>query len=61
MVVDVDSNAAYYRNREEAERTLAHQASADDIRGIHLQLAKRYAQLAAELEEGTRRTPRTGT
>lgn len=47
---DVMSNAAYFRSREEAEKALAQQAAADDIRSIHLQLAKRYAQLAGEFE-----------
>ena len=43
-------NAAYYRQREEAERDLAERAPAEDIRMIHLQLARRYAQLADEFE-----------
>ena len=47
---NVISNAAYYRSREETERALADQAPLDDIGRIHLELARRYAQLAAELE-----------
>jgi hypothetical protein len=47
---DVVSNAAYYRPREESELALAHQASVDDIRNIHLQLAQRYGELASEFE-----------
>jgi len=47
---NVISNAAYYRSREETERALADQAPVDDIGRIHLELARRYAQLAAELE-----------
>jgi hypothetical protein len=46
----VMTNAEYYRSREEAERDLARQAPADDIRQIHLQLAERYAELADEFE-----------
>jgi hypothetical protein len=47
---DVMSNVAYYRSREQAERALANQAPAADIGKIHLQLAERYAALAAEIE-----------
>ena len=43
---DEIGNAAYYRNREAAERDLAESAPTGDIRKIHLQLAKRYAELA---------------
>ena len=57
MVDDVMSNAAYYRSREEAERTLANQAPASDIGKIHLQLAERYAQLAADLEARSQAGP----
>ena len=51
MDVDIESNAAYYRNRADVERNLAEQAPAEDIRQIHLQLAERYAELAAEFEQ----------
>ena len=44
------SNAAYYRSKEKAERASAQQASSDDVREIHLQLAERYARLANEFE-----------
>lgn len=50
---DVESNAVYYRNREQAERALARQAPTKAIRQIHLQLADQYA----ELSQGMRRTP----
>jgi hypothetical protein len=50
---DGETNAVYYRNREETERTLAHQAPTDAIREIHMQLAKRYAELADEFEVRT--------
>jgi hypothetical protein len=51
------SNAAYYRNREVAERTLAQDAPAKDIQRIHLQLARRYAELAEEFEARGRAGP----
>jgi hypothetical protein len=47
---DVMSNAAYYRNRERSERDLADRAPAEDIREIHRQLARRYGELADELD-----------
>jgi hypothetical protein len=47
---EVMGNAAYYRKREASERDLAESAPAPDIRKIHLQLAKRYAELAEEFE-----------
>ena len=56
---DVLSNAAYFWYREEAERTLADQAPADDIRQIHLQLARRYAELGEEFETTARVTSRS--
>lgn len=57
MYDDVMSNAAYYRSREEAERASAEQAPTDDIRRIHLQLAKRYAELADESDAHRRSGP----
>ena len=51
---NVISNAAYYRSREETERALADQAPVDDIGRIHLELARRYAQLAEEFEAQSR-------
>lgn len=50
MTDDVLGNAAYYRQREITELELAEGAPADDIRTIHLQLARRYAELAHEFE-----------
>lgn len=57
MYDDVMSNAAYYRSREEAERASAQQAPTEDIRRIHLQLAKRYAELADEFDAQRRARP----
>ena len=47
------NSAAYYRNREQAERTQAAQAVSDDIRQIHLTLAERYRELAERCETPT--------
>ena len=44
------NSAAYYRNREQAERNQAAQAVSDEIRQIHLTLAERYQELAAQAE-----------
>ena len=38
-------SAAYYRNREQAERAVS-----DNIRQIHLTMAERYRELAAQCE-----------
>ena len=40
------TNAAYFAERERAERALADTASAPKVRDIHLALAARYAELA---------------
>lgn len=44
-------SANYYRNRERAERDLADQAASIAIRNIHLQMAKRYRELAEQVEK----------
>ena len=44
------NSAAYFRDREQAERTLADQAASPAIRDIHLDMADRYRALAEELE-----------
>ena len=44
------NSAAYYRNREQTERTLANQAASPAIRDIHLEMAERYRELAEQLE-----------
>ena len=49
------SNAAYFAQREQAERALAKTAAAPNVRDIHLDLADRYAELArheAILQQG---------
>jgi hypothetical protein len=40
------TNAAYFAQRERAERALAQSAAAPNVRDIHLTLAARYAELA---------------
>ena len=50
------NSAAYYRNREQAERTLADKAASPAIRDIHLEMAERYRALA-ELQEMPTRAP----
>ena len=40
------TDAAYFAQREEAERALAKAAAAPNVRDIHLDLAARYAALA---------------
>ncbi|MCL6740291.1 hypothetical protein LZ518_03975 [Sphingomonas sp. RB56-2] len=54
MTDDALGNAAYYRHREASELELASKAPAEDIRKIHLQLARRYAGLADESEAEAR-------
>jgi|tagenome__1003787_1003787.scaffolds.fasta_scaffold20471325_1 hypothetical protein len=39
------TNAAYYAQRERAERTLAESTDNPRVRAIHLELAERYAKL----------------
>ena len=40
------TNAAYFAQRERAERAMAQSAAAPNVRDIHLTLAARYAELA---------------
>ena len=47
------NSAAYYRNREQAERMQAAQAVSDKIRQIHLTMAERYRELAERSEMST--------
>ena len=42
------NSAAYYRNREQAERMQAARAVSDNIRQIHLTMAERYRELAEQ-------------
>jgi hypothetical protein len=51
------NSAAYYRNREQAERMQAAQAISDNIRQIHLTLAERYQDLAGKAEKSIAETP----
>jgi hypothetical protein len=51
------NSAAYYRNREQAERTQAAQAVSDSIRQIHLTMAERYRELAEGSEVSSVQTP----
>ena len=44
------NSAAYYRNREQAERMQAAQAVSDKIRQIHLTMAERYREFAERSE-----------
>jgi len=44
------NSAAYFRDREQAERTQAAQAVSDHIRQIHLTMAERYRELAEQCE-----------
>jgi hypothetical protein len=56
------NSATYYRNREQAERTLADQAVSEAIRQIHLEMAERYGELAEQLEIGAvSQSQRSGT
>lgn len=48
------NSAAYYRKREQAERTLANRAASSTIRDIHLEMAERYRELAEQVETPTR-------
>jgi hypothetical protein len=40
------NSSTYYRNREQAERMQAAQATSENIRQIHLTMAERYRELA---------------
>ena len=40
----------YYRKRERQERDAAAEAPDDQIRAVHLDMAKRYAKMAKKLE-----------
>ena len=42
------TTADYFRRRESRQRTMAATAVSADIRAIHLELADRYAALAAD-------------
>jgi hypothetical protein len=42
------TNATYYAQREEAERTLADSAADPKVRDIHLAMAQMYAELASQ-------------
>ena len=44
------NSTAYYRNREQVERTQAAQAVSESIRQIHLTMADRYRELAEKAE-----------
>jgi hypothetical protein len=46
-------SAIYYRDREQAEHALANKAASTAIRNIHLDMAKRYRELAGRLETST--------
>ena len=50
-----DPTAEYFRRRESRQRTMAAIAVSADIRTIHLELADRYAALAAEAAMPIRR------
>ena len=41
-----NSMRQYYADREQIERAAAEKAASEKIRGIHLELADRYASLA---------------
>jgi hypothetical protein len=41
-----DSDAAYYRMREEQELGRADEANLEEVRSIHLMLAEKYRSLA---------------
>ena len=45
-----DSNAAYYRMREQQERDLADKATVEAARSIHQNLADKYRSLAVKAE-----------
>lgn len=44
------NDSAYYLRREQQSRDLAGNARDDAIRKIHLDMARRYAELAAEAQ-----------
>lgn len=47
-----DSDAVYYRRREQQERNLAEKATVEVARNIHQTLADKYRSLAAKAERG---------
>lgn len=50
-----ENTVEYYAKREAQERELAEAAIDSAIRGIHLDLAQRYANLQAEAAQGRSR------
>ena len=46
--MSIDQQIEYYRRRERDARRLANGAADPSIRSIHLDMAKRYARMAAD-------------
>jgi hypothetical protein len=49
----MESDASYFRRRAEEEFEAAASTASPDARAVHFDLAGRYAQLAAAIEEAT--------
>ena len=49
----MESDASYFRRRAEEELAAAGSAASPHARAVHFEMADRYAQLAAAIEEAT--------
>lgn len=49
----MESDASYFKRRAEEEFAAAAAAAAPQVRAVHFEMAERYAQLAAAIDEAT--------
>ena len=47
----MESDASYFRRRADEEFAAAEAASSAHVRAVHFEMAERYAQLAAAMDE----------
>ena len=49
----MESDASYFQRRAEEEFAAAASGATPQVRAVHLEMAERYAQLAAAIDEAT--------
>lgn len=49
----MESDISYFRRRADEELAAAGSATAPQVQAVHFEMAERYAQLAAAIEEAT--------
>ena len=49
----MDSDASYFRRRADEEFAAASDAPSGHVRAVHIEMAERYSQLAAAIDEAT--------